>query len=169
MKRLAWKFLPADLSVTHSTGEKWEPRKWRDVKGPLDLCHVGLHASVKARDALGYHDNARLVLARVEYGGEVVGGDDKIAATKMRVMWTAEPKAQKKAILRLVYGWTDRAIGNAVKALRDAKYEKEADALAKAPKVKDEKTAVAARDAAWAARAAAGAASAAAASATARA
>ena len=159
---LAWKFISSDMSVCHRAGERWMVCEWREVEGEIVACERGYHASVKARDALTYESSECRLLARVEYEGEVVGQTDKIAARRMRVLWIADPAAQRRAILGLCYRWVNRAIARAVAALRSAGLGTEADTLSAVPAVTCVESAesaaraarAAAESAAWAAGAA---------------
>lgn len=47
--------------------------EWTEVKGRLELCKHGLHASLEPFDALRYTPGPNLAL--VELGGDVVRGD----------------------------------------------------------------------------------------------
>src|SRR5689334_17278687 len=52
----AWKFITESGALCHAPDEKWVPGEWLEIDGPLKLCERGFHASVKALDALRYHD-----------------------------------------------------------------------------------------------------------------
>ena len=58
---------PIALGVTH------------EVDAPIELCERGLHASVRAIDALEYAPGP--IVWRVELSGEINAGDDKCVAT----------------------------------------------------------------------------------------
>lgn len=58
------------------------------VTGPLIMCERGLHASVRAIDALRYAPGC--MLSRVELGGELLTDTDKACATERRVLWCAD-------------------------------------------------------------------------------
>jgi hypothetical protein len=58
---------PIALGVTH------------EVDAPIEFCERGLHASVRAIDALGYAPGP--IVWRVELSGEIKTGDDKCVAT----------------------------------------------------------------------------------------
>ena len=61
------------------------------VKGPLDLCRTGLHASVHALDALEYAPCVLtgLYVARVRLHGTILRGEDKACATERTYIWVA--------------------------------------------------------------------------------
>lgn len=61
------------------------------VEPPVVLCEWGLHASLDPRDALGHAPGP--VVCRVEISGEIVRGDDKLAATYRRVLWAYDASA----------------------------------------------------------------------------
>jgi hypothetical protein len=73
----AWHFLPADRLV--------RPGQCQTVEPPLELCHHGLHVSVRALDALQYAPGP--VVCRVECSGEILHGDDRLCATRLRALW----------------------------------------------------------------------------------
>ena len=155
----AWHFLPDDGKM------RWG--KWRPVRPgvtyvtrkPLVLCTSGLHASIRAIDALQYAPGA--LVCRVECGGEIIHGDDKLACSRRRVVWMADatrtlhefalwcaeralalvtPDPRSLEVLRVKRLWLDgQATNTELTAARDA-------ALAAARDARD-----AARDAAWAA------------------
>ena len=86
---LAWHFLRDDrtLQFEHNKRENVKVRVGQTLryKGELSLCHRGLHASVRLIDALKYAPGA--TICRVECGGEILRGDDKICAETRKVLW----------------------------------------------------------------------------------
>jgi hypothetical protein len=68
------------------------------------LCSVGLHASARILDALGYAQASSLALCRVTLGGTVLHDSDKSVASERTVvaMLTA---AQTDALLRQFARW----------------------------------------------------------------
>ena len=80
----AWHFLTADRhtgcgNILVKTGET------QRVDPPAILCCNGLHASLKVLDALHYAPGP--VVCRVEIGGQVTRGDDKLVATERTSLW----------------------------------------------------------------------------------
>jgi hypothetical protein len=78
-KVLGWHFLPEDRHT------RWNRQivavgQTITYDGPLKLCRSGLHASVKAIDALQYAPGS--ILGRVELSGTIIDGGDKCVATK---------------------------------------------------------------------------------------
>jgi hypothetical protein len=55
------------------------------VAPPIVLCERGLHGSERLIDALGYASSS--ILTRCSYSGEIVRGDDKLAASERTVVW----------------------------------------------------------------------------------
>jgi hypothetical protein len=53
--------------------------------GPMEMCHTGLHASVKALDALGYAPGP--IACRVECSGDIETSNDKLICRRRRVLW----------------------------------------------------------------------------------
>ncbi|SDQ43124.1 hypothetical protein SAMN05216569_1098 [Pseudoxanthomonas sp. CF125] len=58
--------------------------EWLEHTGPLQLCSSGLHASTHPFDALQYAPGNTLCL--VELGGEIKTGDDKVVATRRKII-----------------------------------------------------------------------------------
>jgi hypothetical protein len=52
------------------------------------MCESGLHASVRLIDALQYAPGN--TICRVELDGEIVEGDDKVVATRRRILWRVD-------------------------------------------------------------------------------
>lgn len=87
-KILAWHFLKDDGSLQFEhNGKTIKPQAGQTLtfKGEPMLCQSGLHASRQLIDALKYAPGA--ILCRVELSGTVVVGDDKLVATKRRILW----------------------------------------------------------------------------------
>lgn len=82
---LGWHFLPNDLSLGHGDGRKVEVGETLTVDCEPVLCESGLHASERPLDALGYAPGP--VICRVEVGGKVVRGSDKLVGTSRKVLW----------------------------------------------------------------------------------
>ena len=87
---LAWHFLPSDGNLRYGA--------WRNPvvrpgvvfvhRGPIELCKRGLHASVRARDALSYAPGP--IVCRVECWDRVQYADDKLVCGKRKVLWMAD-------------------------------------------------------------------------------
>lgn len=80
----AWHFIRNDWT----TGEGQLPVHVGEtlrVEPPLSLCERGLHASLDPLHALHYAPGP--VVCRVEVGGEIVQGGDKLCATERTVLW----------------------------------------------------------------------------------
>lgn len=58
------------------------------LKQPLKLCHYGLHASLRAIDALEYAPGS--IVCRVVLAGEIRENDDKLCATHRTCLWMAD-------------------------------------------------------------------------------
>jgi hypothetical protein len=56
-------------------------------KGPLKLCASGLHASKNILDALQYAPGS--IICRVEVGGEIIHGCDKLVCSERTILWRA--------------------------------------------------------------------------------
>ena len=89
-KILAWHFLPDGGNLRWG---KWKNRKVRPLvtyvhKGRLELCEVGLHASVEPLDALKYAPGS--IICRVQCSDRVEYGEDKLVCGRRRVLWIAD-------------------------------------------------------------------------------
>jgi hypothetical protein len=87
---LAWHFIPEDRLLRYGDGRLVEAGKTYTVDPPVVLCTRGLHASVRAIDALKWSPGP--VVCRVRLSGEVAHGDDKTVATSRHVIWVADAK-----------------------------------------------------------------------------
>jgi len=98
-KTLAWHFLPGDGTKLENTGKPVPPDgEWLEESGPPVLCTWGLHASVDILDALKYASGS--VICRVELGGEIVRGNDKLCATRRRILWRLDAAEVLRAFAR---------------------------------------------------------------------
>ena len=87
MTILAWHFLAVtgllrDGTAPPANGE------WLRHDGALIMCEQGLHASVRAIDALRYTPGA--VVCRVECGGLMETQSDKLVCAERRILWRAD-------------------------------------------------------------------------------
>ena len=79
----AWWFGPDRLP--HNDGRPVVAGETLTVNGPVVLCEHGLHGSTRILDALHYSKCCQLW--RVEIGGDVLRGDDKLAGTERTALW----------------------------------------------------------------------------------
>ena len=152
---LGWHFLKAN-GRTGAKNLVVKPGQIMSCRGPIELCSNGLHASVKALDALQYAPGS--IVQRVELIGERLDESDKSCARRRRCLWVADATTvlHEFAIwcaeesLKLVESPDPRSVA-AIAAkrawLRGEITAEELDAARDAAR--------AARDAAWAASAAA--------------
>jgi len=85
---LAWYFLPDDRKLRYAPYTPVEPGQVLRVEGPLELCRRGLHASIRPLDALRYAPGS--IVCRVEMGGDIIHGDDKLCASERKTLWVAD-------------------------------------------------------------------------------
>ena len=86
---LAWYFLPDDRKLRYAPYTPVEPGQVLRVEGPLvELCRRGLHASIRPLDALRYAPGS--IVCRVEMGGDILHGDDKLYASERKTLWVAD-------------------------------------------------------------------------------
>ena len=81
----AWHFLREDRCLGYGDNREVIAGETYTVDGPSELCVRGLHGSKRPLDALRYAPGP--VVCRVEIGGDVVEGDDKIVGTTREVLW----------------------------------------------------------------------------------
>ena len=80
----AWHFLSADGMTRYEPRELVTVGQTLKVTPPIELCHRGLHASVRALDALQYAPGP--ICCRVELSGEIISDTDKVVATERTVL-----------------------------------------------------------------------------------
>ena len=88
MQGTHWHFLPSDRRLRYGTREEVEVGKTIHVECEPVLCKRGLHASVRAIDALEYAPGP--IICRVTLGGKTVEGHDKVVAQERTVVWMAD-------------------------------------------------------------------------------
>jgi len=81
---LSWHFLRADRKLGYEDGRLAEEGVTHEVAGDIALCKRGLHASIRAIDALQYAPGS--VVARVELSGAIIHGDDKLVASHRKYL-----------------------------------------------------------------------------------
>ena len=159
----AWHFLKENGRCGNGRLGIVEVGKTYKVKGEIEPCYRGLHASVRLIDALQYAPGP--ILCRVEMGGTIVKRHDKVAASERTVIWMQDisetlhlfacSEAERALKARKV---TDPRSWNAIKVKRkwlrgeatDAELDAARDAASAARDAASAASA-AARDAAWAA------------------
>lgn len=82
---LAWHFTRADRRLRYGDGRLVRVGETLRHDGCVRLCASGLHASVALIDALKYAPGP--YVWRVRLGGEIVPGDDKVAASERTALW----------------------------------------------------------------------------------
>lgn len=95
----AWHFLRADRRLAYPphtpvvVGQKItvDPDK-------LELCKYGLHASIRALDALGYAPGP--IICRVNLGGRILTANDKVCASERTVIAMADATETLRAFAR---------------------------------------------------------------------
>ena len=78
-------FLNDDKKLGYGDGRRVHVGKWYRVKGPIELCKFGMHASKKILDALSYSKSHTLCL--VELSDDVIHDGDKSVASARKVIW----------------------------------------------------------------------------------
>lgn len=84
----AWHFLQKDRRLRYGSGELVEVGKTIEIQGAPIMCERGLHASLRAIDALSYAPGP--IVSRVVLGGHIIEGNDKVVATQRTVIWMAD-------------------------------------------------------------------------------
>ena len=72
---------------------------WLEHNGPVVLCESGLHASINPFAALQYASGA--TLCRVALRGEIITGDDKIAAPERKIIARMDAKEMLRYFARM--------------------------------------------------------------------
>jgi hypothetical protein len=157
----AWYFSNQECILSHGDGRRIEPGVTHTVGGPLALCRHGLHASRRLIDALGYAPGP--VVWRVELGGAVIDGGDKVVASSRRYSYGFDATEilrdfARRCALDVIDQWAAPVV--VVEYLRTGdeswRAAAEAAAWAAARAAEEAATWAAARAAAWAATWAAG-------------
>ena len=81
----AWHWISADRMTRYDPRMPVVVGETLRVDGRIELCERGLHASVKAMDALRYAPGP--ICCRVRLGGTIIHGDDKVVASERTVLW----------------------------------------------------------------------------------
>ena len=83
MATYLWKAMRKGLNSHHGT-KRWKIGKWYKVKGELEMCENGFHASEKIIDAMGYVPME--ILAKVEVRGAGITRADKQCWSEMQIV-----------------------------------------------------------------------------------
>ena len=149
----AWHFTALDKRLGYNDGRLVEPGKTLVHPGELELCKSGLHASARLINALQYAPGP--YIWRVEVGGTILRGSDKLVASERTPLWGFDAtdilrRFARKCALDVIHLWDAPDV--VIRYLKTGDESIRADAYAAA---RDAARAAAA-DAAWdAARAAA--------------
>lgn len=81
----AWHWLRADGCLNYKPHTKVVVGETLKIDLPIELCARGFHASEGALDALRYAPGP--ICCRVELGGTIKTGNDKVVATERTVLW----------------------------------------------------------------------------------
>jgi hypothetical protein len=86
---LAWHFIRPGFELGYGDTRVPKIGEWLEVPGPVVCCENGLHASIRAADALEFCQWSGGLLCRVEMGGEIAHHADgrKMVAQKRRILW----------------------------------------------------------------------------------
>ena len=72
--------------------------EWLSHDGELVMCESGLHASKRIVDALNYAPGK--TICRVEVDGDIIHDDDKLVASKRKILWRIDGEAVLQAFAR---------------------------------------------------------------------
>ncbi|MGB2806247.1 MAG: hypothetical protein WBC22_00795, partial [Sedimentisphaerales bacterium] len=87
----AWHFLQDNGQLRWTCGGIRKPKVEQKLTvnpDKLEMCLFGLHASVRIIDALNYAPGA--LICRVEVGGRIIKGDDKLVASERTIIQMAD-------------------------------------------------------------------------------
>ena len=145
---LAWHFTGDKLRNGEAIPKQGE---WLEIDGKPIMCKRGLHASRHPYDALKYAPGA--ALHRVSLDGTIIVGNDKLVATRRKIIWTLPPEIMQPLMWDFV-----RYCARSVLHLWDApdvvkQYLKTGDESLKAASLAASRATLraASRDASWAA------------------
>ena len=88
MKIKAWHFIDEDRRLGYGDGREVKAGVTHKVDCEPELCRRGLHASIRAIDALEYGGGS--VVSRVEVSGKIVKGKNKLVGTERTYLWVAD-------------------------------------------------------------------------------
>jgi hypothetical protein len=164
----AWYFGTEDRRLAHGDGRRIVTGRTHKIKGTPILCEHGLHGSNRLIDALKY--SAGPIIWRVDMGGTMVHGNDKMVATERTYLWGIDGSTllrvfARRCALDVVHLWAapevvvqylktgDESIRDAAEAAAEAAARAAARAAAEAAARAAARAAAeaAARAAAWAA------------------
>ncbi len=92
---LAWHFVGRKLRNGQPVPEDGEVLRH---DGELVMCNEGLHASVRAVDALSYAPGA--IACRVKCGGVIVHDDDKLVCSERTILWRVDAEEMLRDFAR---------------------------------------------------------------------
>jgi hypothetical protein len=96
---LAWHFLKSDRKLAYPPHTPVFPGQLLTVDPVrLGLCEYGLHASERALDALKYAPGP--IVCRVQLGGRILTGEDKLCASERTVIAMADATGTLRAFAR---------------------------------------------------------------------
>ena len=100
----AWHFLPKNgrLQFGERPTKVYVGQTLKRNPNMLSMCYYGLHASVRAIDALKYSPGP--IICRVRLGGTIIEDGDKCVASRRTVLWMANVERE----LRLFACWCVR-------------------------------------------------------------
>jgi hypothetical protein len=93
---LAWHWVAENGKLRN--GSPLRDGIYRHDDGELKLCESGLHASVKALDALRYAPGP--IVCRVECRGEIVHDTDKLVCSEREVLWHRDATFELRSFAR---------------------------------------------------------------------
>ena len=95
----AWYFSREDRRLRYDDDRPIAAGAVHTVSGDLKLCLNGLHASKNILDALNFAPGP--IMWRVELGGEILAGDNKLCASERRYLWGYDATAVLRHFARL--------------------------------------------------------------------
>jgi hypothetical protein len=132
MKTIAYHFVADKLRDGRAIPPDGE---WLEHIGKIEMCEAGLHASLHIADALKYAPGATLCL--VELSGEIQTGDDKIVASRRRILARFDAtellrKDARDSALSVIHLWDAPAVVKQYLETGDASLRAEARQAARA-------------------------------------
>jgi hypothetical protein len=99
----AWHFSDTNRRLRYGDNRRILLRKTLTVDVRPHTCHTGLHASIELTDAIKYAPGP--ILFRVDIGGQIAYGGDKICGTERTALWSLDVRdVIRKHALRMLVG-----------------------------------------------------------------
>lgn len=117
---LGWHFLNSDGKTANGEGIQIVAGQRLAIRGPIQLCERGYHASIRALDALQYAPGP--IVCRVKLSGRIIHDTDKAVASVRTCLWIADAE-------RTLHEFAIWCAEQAIESSRKCGYEPHMDSL----------------------------------------